>query len=632
MAKQRFRRHADGSTSMVMADGLMNVVANLGTSRDKAAGSYYSFPIVNLQEIINAYRGGWLPRKIVDIPALDATRAWRDWQAKQEQIDKIEAAEKWHRLQFKVKDALTRARLTGGSAIYIGTGDSDLEKPLEVERIGKGGLKYVTVLSRNDLAPGPIERDVTSEWFNKPSFYTLELGKANIAKGAEQSLQIHPSRLVLFQGVPPADEGYVGSLQGWGEPVLLSIMQAVKNMDATTANVAGLVFEAKVDTIGIPNLMANIADPEYAAQLQKRMIVAETSKGINGTLIHDTDEELGQKTANFGALPDIMDRMMQLASGAADIPATRLLGQSPAGMNATGESDLRNYYDRIASMQSLDVAPAMHRLDECLIRSALGNRPPELHFVWAPLWQTSEMEKSTIASNIAGAIQKLEQTGLIPEEPLGKAVINTLAELGIMPGLDAEVARYHEENPQGETQTGPTPEEIAAMLPGGKTLPPPGQQNQNDMEPQTLYVSRKVVNASEILAWAKSQGFKHTLAADDLHVTIAFSRAPVDWMKAGEPWSAQIEIPAGGPRAVERFGDAVVLAFSSREVAWRHEDIKEIGATWDHPEYQPHITISYDPKSPTLSQITPYQGRIVLGPEIFAPVNEDWKASVQEEA
>jgi 2'-5' RNA ligase len=118
-----------------------------------------------------------------------------------------------------------------------------------------------------------------------------------------------------------------------------------------------------------------------------------------------------------------------------------------------------------------------------------------------------------------------------------------------------------------------------------------------------------------------------------MHVTIAFSRKPLDWVKAGEAWDSEIEIAEGGARMMESFGEngeAKVLLFSSSQLSWRHEQIKEAGASWDHPEYQPHITISYDPDGPDIKDIEPYRGKIVLGPEIFQEVNEDWKSGIKE--
>lgn len=83
-----------------------------------------------------------------------------------------------------------------------------------------------------------------------------------------------------------------------------------------------------------------------------------------------------------------------------------------------------------------------------------------------------------------------------------------------------------------------------------------------------------------------------------LHVTITFSRTPVDWMQMGSAWDDEIRISAGGPRLMEKFGEARVLLFASKETV-------EKGAGWDHAEYQPHITISYDDDAPELATVEP---------------------------
>lgn len=154
-----------------------------------------------------------------------------------------------------------------------------------------------------------------------------------------------------------------------------------------------------------------------------------------------------------------------------------------------------------------------------------------------------------------------------------------------------------------------------------------------DARPRTLYVSRPVTNAADIIAWAKAQGFETTLTADDLHVTIAYSRRPVDWIAVGES-AARVEIQPGGPRLVEPLGDkgAVVLLFSSWELGWRHGQIREAGASWDWPEYQPHITLSYRAGGLDLETVEPYRGRIILGPERFEELDEDWSGGITEDA
>jgi hypothetical protein len=607
-------------------DTLQSLVAGLGDPmRDKLATASYGFQILADDQLYNIYRSNWLGRKIVDVPAMDAVRKGRDWQAEQDQIEAIEAEES--RLGFwnKLLEVKTKARLWGGAALYIGTGDTDLMQPLVPERIGKGGIKYLTVLTRRDVTTGEIEQDVTSEFFGRPAYYEVT--------GALSStmVKIHPSRFAVFIGAPHADSLMSMAInRGWGDSILEAVYSAMRNADATAANIASLVFEANVEVVRVPELMAHLASgPEYASRLTDRFSLAAMLKGINRMLLLDKDEEYDRKQVSFATLPDVMQTFLQMAAGAADMPVTRLLGQSPAGMSATGESDMLNYYDRVSSIQTLEMKPALYRLDECLIRSALGSRPPEIYYSWAPLKQMTEKELAEIGKMNAEAAQIFVGTGVFTAEEIRTVVTNQLVESGYYPGLDQAVA---DTGTDWEKQLEEQKAQEAAVAQAA--MQPKQQQQATDASPRTLYVSRKVLNASEIIAWANGQGFKSTLLADDLHVTVAYSRTPVDWMKVDEDWNASdkgdITIAPGGPRVIERFGEAVVLAFQSWRLSYRHAAIKEAGASWDHEDYQPHITISYGGAPGDLSKVEPYQGQIHLGPEIFAEVDEDWQAGIEE--
>lgn len=147
---------------------------------------------------------------------------------------------------------------------------------------------------------------------------------------------------------------------------------------------------------------------------------------------------------------------------------------------------------------------------------------------------------------------------------------------------------------------------------------------------QTLYVSRSVTNPDDIITWAKEQGFEKTLQADDLHVTVAFSRDKVDWAAMGDSFDAlKFE---GGKREVTPLGDkgAVVLKFEAVELQDRWQEFRDKGASWDYPSYQPHVSITYDGGDVDLSGVTPYEGPIHLGPEKFAELDEDWSDKVTE--
>ncbi|MDO9417022.1 anti-CBASS protein Acb1 family protein [Pararhizobium sp.] len=601
-----------------MSDSLSSVVAGMGDPlRDKLAASSYGMQFVDDAQLLNIYRSNWLGKKIVDIPAMDAVRKGRDWQASKEQIELIEAEQ--NRLGFwnKLLEVKTKARLWGGAALYIGTGETDLIQPLDPERVTKGGIKYLTPLTRRDLMAGPIDQDVMSEFHGRPAYYDVT--------GATAMVRVHPSRFAVFVGAPHADSVMASGLnQGWGDSILESVYSAMRNADATAANIASLVFEANVDVFRMPNFMSQLSDPGYAKKVIERFSLAATSKGINRALIMDKDEEYERKTVSFATLPEVMQTFLQIVAGAADIPVTRLLGQSPSGMSSTGTSDMKNYHDRVASIQTLELTPALYRLDECLIRSALGSRPPEIYYSWSPLEQMSEKELAEIGKMNAETAQVLTSSGLFMANELRTVVGNQLIESGFYPGLDQVMAETGEGFDPDLGKDGED-DEVDDVVPPKVTA---------DAAPRTLYIRRDVLNAAEIVEWAKGQGFD--TVQDGLHVTIMHTRSMLDWIKVGQAgeWSSEddghITIAPGGPRLMEKFGEAVVLQFASTRLAWRHEDIKSMGAETDYPDYQPHITISWDAAGVDLSKVEPYKGKIVLGPEQFEEVNDDWKAGIKE--
>jgi len=144
---------------------------------------------------------------------------------------------------------------------------------------------------------------------------------------------------------------------------------------------------------------------------------------------------------------------------------------------------------------------------------------------------------------------------------------------------------------------------------------------------QSLYVHRPLIKTDELLDWAKAQGFATTLPPDDLHATVCFSKVPVDWnVIQHDPLSLTVE---GGKRAIKRFGDAIVLQFESHELQKRWQEFQDVGASWDHDGYRPHVTISYDPNL-DITTIEPFTGPLVFGGEVFQPVKNNWADDIEE--
>lgn len=138
-------------------------------------------------------------------------------------------------------------------------------------------------------------------------------------------------------------------------------------------------------------------------------------------------------------------------------------------------------------------------------------------------------------------------------------------------------------------------------------------------EPRTLYVKRPLLNADAVRAHFKDQGLDEMLASEDMHVTICYSDSALVWDESDARDDTLTVV--GGPREVHQFeprnekNGATVLRFESSDLNQRHAEIKARGATWDFPEYLPHVTLTYSLKDEP--QVEPYRGPLVFGPEVW---------------
>lgn len=615
--KPRIRVDQIGTVTAVngmMIDGMSNVITGLGRANMKSASTRYVVEF-DSTERDNAFRASTWYRKIVTIPAADAVREWRAWQADKEQIELIEAEEKRLGVRNVVYQALLTARHTGGAVILVGGLPGNASQPLRIDSIRAGSIKYLTVLGPDDITPGQIIRDPQSEWFGQPEKWSLHTGDAS-------HVEIHASRVVFVNGrTVPGAMRRMG--QVWGDSIWVQMADSIRSADNVAGVIDALLHEAKIDIVRIKDMVSQMSNGATEQDYIRRWTMVATLKSISNVLMLDGDDEWNQKTMNWSGLPEIARTLLTIMAGAADIPVTRLTGEQQSGLSGADSGSIRHYYDFIRTVQELEYTPALQPLDEMIIRSALGQRDPAVWYSWNPLWTPSEKERAEVDKLEAEAVKIYADSGLVPQDALAGMVQNRLIESGSWPGADTayDASKQALDLPEVEEGT-EDPSAITA-----------------DAAPRTLYVRRDVLNAKEIIAHFKAQGFSTTLPANDMHVTITYSRQPVDWMKMGDNWSDNgkggLTIPAGGPRIMEAFGqngEAKVLTFASSALSWRHEDMKRNGASWDHPEYQPHVTISYAEDAPDIANVEPWRGKIELGPEIFEEIKEDWKAGVTEDA
>ena len=147
--------------------------------------------------------------------------------------------------------------------------------------------------------------------------------------------------------------------------------------------------------------------------------------------------------------------------------------------------------------------------------------------------------------------------------------------------------------------------------------------------PAPLYVCRHLINAEDLTRWAREQGFRSCLPASEFHVTIAYSKAPVNWQLL-TPEQNKVRVK-NGKRTVEKLGNAIVLRFESKMLSDRWQFfIDDAGCSWDFPSYLPHVSITYESDGIDIDDIEPYGGDLVFGPEVFDAPNSDFADTFDE--
>lgn len=384
------------------ADGLRNVVSGMIEGQTKRSNNVWSYDALNnYQQLDAAYQTNWLASDIVDVPAEDMTREWR--RIKCQDAEDIQREEKRHCIMANVQQAIKWARLFGGGGILLLTGQS-LDKPLSLNKIKKGSLERVLVFDRFELSAQTLNTyDVLAKNYLKPEFYTLW--------GGQQ--QIHYSHVIRFEGyLLPRRQ--LAQTNGWGDSVLRRVLEDVSDTVAAKNGIAEMMHEANIDTITRAGLNEALSGDEKEEQdIQERYHLFKMMKSVFNLALLDGDETLDRMTLNLSGVAPVLETLMVWISGAAKIPVTKLFGTSAKGMNATGEGDLKTYYDDIRAKQSNSLEIPMRDLDEVLVRSALGYFPNDYDYEWNPLAQPNELEDAQADHLVAQTHQMYMDMGVV---------------------------------------------------------------------------------------------------------------------------------------------------------------------------------------------------------------------------
>ncbi|OOG85715.1 hypothetical protein B0E42_13010 [Pseudomonas sp. A25(2017)] len=366
---------------VVSTDSLSNMVANIGTNRDKRTHNAFGFEFVNQIELEAAYQSNWIARRIVDKPNEDALREWRAFSGKQ--AKDIANEERRLGVQQAYLDTCCWADLYGGAAMLMVTGQ-DLSRPLDLDKIKKGGLKNLVVLDRWDIQPTEFNlTDPLKPNWMLPEYYMMVNGEQ----------KIHYSHIIRRTGARLPRRMRMFD-QGWGDSRLRRCMSDLRDVVATKSGIASLVLEANVDTISVKGLKGALASAQCDSVTERYRLFGMMKSIVNLGLLDAESEEYDRKSVAFSGLSQIMEQFMVWTAGAAEMPVTELWGQSAAGLSSTGEGDLKTYHGTIKGKQDGQMRLDLEALDQVLIRSALGTYPDDIEFEWNPLAQTSGIEQA----------------------------------------------------------------------------------------------------------------------------------------------------------------------------------------------------------------------------------------------
>lgn len=370
-------------------------------------------PAVQARLWAQFYYKEWAARKIINIPVEDMLRnRWEYPNIDDEQCKALDRANAIMGLEKKLRQAKRIERLLGGSAIFMGIADGsddDPSKPVNLQAIGEGDLKFINLIPRTRLSAYSIQQNPLESDFGKPDVYSID------------GYQVHNSRLMIFDGDPLTDnESYdlslvSGSRDGFGVSVLAPIFDDIMRSVGTRQAAYHLIQRASVLLINNGNLQTMASTKDGKAALEKLNDIADQMSMFQAAMIDGKKVNIDQWSASFGSVPELLMSFLQILSAASDIPATRFLGQAPGGLNATGESDLENYYNMIDSKRSGPLREQLEKFFSVQMRSVFGKnfKQEMVELEFPPLWNMSETELATVRTSDTTNVSTLVNSGII---------------------------------------------------------------------------------------------------------------------------------------------------------------------------------------------------------------------------
>lgn len=437
----RRRKPKTNTAPVLTADAFSNPLFRLGRgSQSPLEATEYPLTRMtgNYALLSSLYRDNWVVQNVVGIIPDDMTKNWFTLSGVDPEHQRtLDRVQRETALRARINTGLKWGRLYGGAAgiLLIRGHEGLLDQPLDVGTVLPGSFQGLYVLDRwCGVTPGAETVLIRGE--EVPAYYQVT------GPGGGILARVHHSRVIRFTG---RELPYLEKLAEmyWGESEIEALYQDVVKHDNVSANMAALTFRANVDTMEVENLdqLFSLGSGGQQRRFWNTMQAQSVMQSNFGTRLVNKGDQLKNTQYTFTGLSDVHESMCLSLSGASRIPMTKLFGRAPAGMNATGESDLQNYYDYVDTLRQSVLAPILRRLLPALCMSAIGTMPADLDISFPPLWTPTAKEVAEIARDKAETIVTAFQSGLLRADTAQRELKNLAEETGLFGGItDEEIA------------------------------------------------------------------------------------------------------------------------------------------------------------------------------------------------
>lgn len=398
---QMIAKQTGRSVRPFRGDGYVNLVTQLGNNRNNQAPVYRPELLPSDTELAALYEGSGLFSKIIDAPAEEAIKHGFELQdvtdAKindfiSEALDELE----W---ENTAATAIKWSRLFGGSIIVMLVDDGrGIDEPLDWKNIKS--IDELRVFERAIVVPDETSmyryvpgNPLGGNRYGEPEFYTVS--------SRYGFFNVHESRCLVFRNGRVPEFSANSIYQLWGIPEYVRMKQALANSELAYGSAPKMLERCVQAVYKMKNLAEELSTEDGEQNVLKRLEVIDLARGLlNSIAIDNEGEDYDFKTFSFTGVADVIDSTCNMLSAVSNIPQTILFGRSPAGMNATGMSDLENWYNYIERVQKTQVKKNLRYLLSVIFQAGMYHGEideiPKIKISFNPLWSLSEQDKANV--------------------------------------------------------------------------------------------------------------------------------------------------------------------------------------------------------------------------------------------